>query len=169
VGYLLYGVIGAAGVLGELRHPSMHPMHALRCGLGLCLVRTELASDEPPAEIGDELAYLTEPVADYAATLSQRTPVIYVAADFFAGVGDQGACGWLAGRLALGPLRSHHNGVPDPARGLLRRPRAATGAIDEALAWLGVARPRRTDRFAAIGLDERHDWEHEWLDGGAAR
>jgi hypothetical protein len=169
VGYLLYGVIGTAGVLGDLRHPTMYPMVALRCGLGICLVRTEVADDEPPAEIADELAYLTEPVADYAETLSERTPVIYVAADFFGGIGDQAACGWAARQLALGPLRSHHDHVPRPARGLFRRPRAATGAIDEALAWLGVPRPRRTDRFAAVGLDERHDWEHERVEGGAAR
>jgi hypothetical protein len=169
VGFLLYGVIGAAGVLGDLRHPSLYPVQALRCGLGVSLVRTEVADDEPQAAIADDLAYLTEPVADYAKTLSERAPVIYVAADFFGGVGDQAACGWSAGQLALGPLRSHHDQVPRPARGLFRRPRAATGAIDEALAWLGVARPRRMDRFAAVGLCERHDWEHERVEGGATR
>jgi hypothetical protein len=167
VGFQLHGVIGDATVLGELRHPTMHPMQELSCGLGVCLVRTEVAADEPQSEIG--LLYLTEPVAAYAAGLSERTPVIYVAADFFGGVGDQAACAWSGGRLALGPLHSHHDETPHPARGLFRRPRAATGAIDEALAWLGVERPRRTDRFAAVGLDARHDWEHEWLEGGAAR
>jgi hypothetical protein len=166
VGYQLYGVIGDADVLGELRHPTMHPMQALRCGLGVCLVRTEVAHEEPQES---EVHYLTDPVAAYAATLSERTPVIYVAADFFGGVGDQAACGWSGGRLMLGPLHSHHDETPHPARGLFRRPRAATGAIDEALAWLGVERPRRTDRFAAVGLDARHDWEHERLAGGTAR
>ena len=169
MGYQLYGVIGDAGVLGELRHPTMHPMQELRCGLGVCLVRTEVAEEEPQAEISDALAYLTEPVAAYAAGLSERTPVIYVAADFSGGVGDQAACGWSGGRLALGPVHSHHDEPPHPAHGLVRRPRAATGAIDEALEWLGVERPRRTDRFTAVGLDARHDWEHEWLEGGAAR
>jgi hypothetical protein len=167
VGYLLYGVIGDAGVLGELRHPTMHPMQPLGCGLGVCLVRTEMADDEPPAEIN--LLYLTDPVAGYAAALSERAPVIYVAADFFGGVGDQAACGWSGGQLAFGPLHSHHDERPSPARGLFRRPRAPTGAIDEALEWLGVQRPRRTDRFAAVGLDARHDWEHERLEGGAPR
>jgi hypothetical protein len=169
VGFLLYGVIGAAGALAELRHPTMYPMQALRCGLGVCLVRTEVADDEPQAEIADELTYLTEPVAGYAKTLSERAPVIYVAADFFGGVGQQAACGWSGGRLELGPLHSHHDHVPHPARGLFRRPRTPTGAIDAALAWLGVQRPRRTDRFEAIGLGERHDWEHERVEGGAAR
>jgi hypothetical protein len=169
VGFLLYGVIGDAAVLAGLRHPTMHPMQSLGCGLGVCLVRTEVAEDEPQAEVSDDLAYLTEPVAGYARTLSERTPVIYVAADFFGGVGNQAACGWSGGQLAFGPLHSHHDEPPHPARGVFRRPRTPTGAIDEALAWLGVARPRRTDRFAAVGLDARHDWEHEWLEGGAAR
>jgi hypothetical protein len=157
VGYLLYGVIGDAGVLGELRHPTMHPMEPLGCDLGICLVRTEVAGEEPQAAI--DLVYLTEPVAGYAETLSRRTPVIYVTADFFGGVGDQAACGWSDGRLAFGPLHTHHDERPAPARGLFRRPREPTGAIDAALAWLGVERPRRTDRFAAVGLGERHDWE----------
>jgi len=161
VGYVLHGVIGDARVLDGLRHPSMHPTHPLRFGLGVCLVRTDVAADEPPAEIADELLYLTEPVAGYARELSERTPVIYVAADFFGGTGDQAACGWDGGRLELAPLHSHHDEPPCPARGFLRRPRTPTGAIDSALAWLGVRRPFRTDRFAAVGLDERHDWEHE--------
>jgi len=169
VGYLLYGVIGDAGVLAELRHPSMYPMRPLHCGLGLCLVRTEVVKDEPPAEIADALMYLTEPVAGYAETLSQRTPVIYVAADFFGGIGDQAACGWADGRLAFGPQQSHHDERPEAARGLFRRPREPTGAIDAALEWLGVERPRRMDRFEVVGLGERHDWEHERMEGGAAR
>jgi hypothetical protein len=169
VGYVLYGVIGDARVLEELRHPTMHPMLALRCGLGVSLVRTDVAADEAPAAIAYALLYLTEPVEGYAVALSRRTPVIYAAADFFGGIGDQAACGWSGGRLAFGPLHSHHDERPDPARGLLRRPREPTGAIDAALAWLGVERPRRTDRFEAVGLGDRHDWEHERVEGGAAR
>jgi hypothetical protein len=159
VGYELYGVIGDRTVLGGLRHPTMHPMRALRDGLGLCAVRTQVAMDEPLAALPESVPHLTESVLGYAKVLSERTPVIYVAADFSDGIGEQAACGWSAGRLELGPLRSHHDGPPSPARGLLRRPREATGAIDAALAWLGVQRPRRTDRFAAVGLAERHEWE----------
>jgi hypothetical protein len=159
VSYVLHAVIGPANVLDTLRHPTIHAMQPLRFGLGLCPVRTEVAKDEPVAPVPGELPHLTESVFGYAAALSERTPVIYVAADFAGGGGDQAACGWAAGRLELGPLRSHHDRRPRPARGLSRRPRAPTGAIDEALAWLGVTRPRRTDRFAAVGLGERHDWE----------
>lgn len=155
MGYRLYGVIGDEAVLGELRHPTMHPMHPLCLGLGLCAVRTEVAKDEAPAGIAEELVYLTEPVAGYAQTLSQRTPVIYVAADFFGGVGDQAACGWSQGQLALGPLASHHPHRPRPHRWLRR----STGAINDALAWLGISCRRGRDQFGVVGLDQRRDWE----------
>jgi hypothetical protein len=165
VGYLLYGVIGAASVLGELRHPSMHPMQPLRHGLGVCPVRTELAKDDPPAEMPDELYHLTEPVVGYAKALSARTPVIYASAEFHGGDGEQGACGWAEGRLAFGPVVT----IFDITTRTRWRRRPQYGAINEALAWLGVPKPRRGDRFAAVGLGERHDWEHERMEGGAAR
>jgi hypothetical protein len=159
VGFELYGVIGDREVLGGLRHPTMHPMHALHDGLGLCLVRTQVAMDEPDAPLPDRVPRLTESVLGYLRAISARTRVIYVAAEFCDGVGDQTACGWADGELELGPLHSHHDEVPSPARGLLFRPRETTGAIDEALAWLGIQRPRRTDRFARVGLSERYVWE----------
>ena len=165
MGYVLYGVIGAASVLGELRHPSMHPMQPLRCGLGVCPVRTDLAKDEPPAGMPEELCYLTEPVVDFAKALSARTPVIFASAEIHGGDGEQGACGWMGGKLAFGPVVSRFDAA---ARARWRR-RPQTGAINEALAWLGVPKPRRGDRFAAVGLGERHDWEHERVEGGAAR
>lgn len=159
MGYQLYGVIGDAAVLEELRHPTMHPMQPLRDGLGLCAVRIQIAMDEPPADLPERILHLTSTVLDYVEVLSERTPVLYVAAEFCHGVGEQTACGFKDGRLELGPLHSHHDAPPCPPRGLLRRPRATTGAIDAALAWLGVQRPRRTDRFAAVGLAERDAWE----------
>ena len=69
---------------------------------------------------------------------------------------SQGACGWRAGRLELGPLRSYGADAP-PRRLLLRRPEA--GALNTALRWLGVEHRRGEDRFTAIGLGERSDWE----------
>jgi hypothetical protein len=159
VGYELYGVIGDQDVLGELRHPTMHPVQPLHGGLGLCAVRTQVAMDEPDAELPERVPHLTESVLGYVRSISVRTPVIYVVAEFCDGVGEQVACGWTDGSLELGPLRSHHDAVPCPARGLLRRPRETTGAIDEALAWLGVERPRRTDRFERVGLAEHRVWE----------
>lgn len=144
----LYGVIGDGEVLGELRHPTMHAMQPLRLGYGLCHVRTQVAMDEPLAL---ELPHLTESVLGYAEVVSRESPVIFVMAE-----GDaQGACGWSAGRLELGPLRSY--GGDAHWRRLLQRPE--TGAVNAALRWLGVPRRRGEDRFTTVGLADRDDWE----------
>ena len=152
--YWLYAVIGQASVLGALRHPSMHPMLPLRRGLGLCSVNLEAVADEPPAGMPDELYHLTEPVVGYATSMSERTPVIYASAEFHGGDGEQAACGWTGGRLAFGPVVS----IFDATTHALWRRRPQGGAINEALAWLGVPKPRRGDRFEAVGLAERRDW-----------
>ena len=142
----LYGVIGDSGVLGGLRHPTMHPMQPLLHGLGLCHVRTQVAMDEPLARLPDELPRLTVSVLGYVQVVSEQTPVIYVAC------GDEEAvAGWRGGRLAFGPFA----GESDlPRRGLLRR--RDSGPLDAALGWLCV---RGRDRLAAIGLRDRDAWE----------
>jgi hypothetical protein len=150
VGSRLYGVIGDGGVLGELRHPTMHPMQPLEEGYGLCCVRTQVAMDEPLARLAHELPHLTESVLGYAEVVSHRAPVIYVMAED----DTQGACGWSAGRLELGPLRSYGAAAP---RRLLRRREA--GAINVALKWLGVPRRRGEDRLHSLGLADRDEWE----------
>jgi hypothetical protein len=141
VAVTVYGVIGDSGVLGGLRHPTMHPMQPLERGLGLCHVRTQVVLDEPPGE----LPRLTESVLGYVAEVSARTPVIYVACDGR----EEAAAGWRDGRLVLGPLRSRC----DLPRRLLRR---ESGAIENGLRWLGV---RGRSRVKAVGLDGRAQWE----------
>jgi hypothetical protein len=137
----VYGVIGDSGVLGGLRHPTMHPMQPLERGLGLCHVRTQVVLDEPPGE----LPRLTESVLGYVAAVSERGPVIYVACDGR----EEAAAGWRDGKLVLGPLR---NGC-DLRRRLLRRD---PGAIDNGLRWLGV---RGRSCVKAVGLDGQAQWE----------
>ena len=159
MGYQLYGAIGNGGILATLRHPSMHAMHQLRRGLGLCAVRTEAVNDEPLADVPGPLLYLTVSVLDFVTEISHRTPVVYVTAEFFGGVGDQAACGWSAGTLALGPLTTHHDRPPRAPRSFRRVVREDTGAIDTALGWLGVPRRRGRDRFQAVGLADQRDWE----------
>jgi hypothetical protein len=149
----LYGVIGDGEVLAGLRHPTMHPMQPLRQGLGLCHVRTQVAMDEPPAPLPEELPHLTESVLGYVEVVSREVPVIYVVAE----AGAEAACGFRAGRLELGPLHSRA-GDPAPRRRLLRR-REEPGAINAALRWLGVPRHRGADRLTVVGLADRRSWE----------
>jgi hypothetical protein len=143
VAYTLYGVVGNGGVLGGLRHPTMHPMQALGFGYGLCRVRTQVAMDEPLADLPHPLPRLTESVLGYVEVVSVQTPVIYVAAE----EGEQSAAGWYDGEIALGPLRTAGEA---PRRRLFGRTEA--GAINAALRWLGVPSRRGSDRFAAVGL-----------------
>ena len=149
----LYGVIGDGGILGTLRHPTMHPMEPLRLGLGLCHVRTQVALDEPRAPLPDALPLLTDSVLGYVEVVSREVPVIYVVAED----GGEAACGWRAGELELAPLRSLAGDAP-PRAGLLRRAEEP-GAINAALRWLGVPRQRGADRVTVVGLADRERWE----------
>jgi hypothetical protein len=149
----VYGAVGDDGVLGSLRHPTMHPMQPLRYGLGLCHVRTQVVMDEPTARLPEEVPRLTESVLGYLEVVSRETPVIYVAAE----AGAEAACGFRAGRLALGPLHSRAGDPPPPRR--LLRGREEPGAINAALRWLGVPRHRGADRRTVVGLADRASWE----------
>ena len=141
--YTLYGVVGNGGVLGGLRHPTMHAMQQLGFGYGLCRVRTQVALDEPLADLEAPLPRLTESVLGYLEVVSVQTPVIYVVAQG----DDQAAAGWHDGELMLGPLRTAGDA---PRRRLFGRGEA--GAINAGLRWLGVPNRRGSDRFAAVGL-----------------
>jgi hypothetical protein len=146
--YRLYGVIGNSGVLGGLRHPSMHGMQPLARGFGLCHVRIQVAMDEPLAALPGTLPRLTESVLGYLEVVSEQAPVVYVAAE-----GDtEAAGGWHAGAFELGPLRSGRGTAPRLFR------RRETGAVNEALAWIHVPRSGGRDRAATLGLTERDDW-----------
>jgi hypothetical protein len=125
----------------------MHPMQPLIGGLGLCHVRTQVAMDEPRAEL--ELPRLTESVLGYVEVVSQRTPVVYVATER----GEEAVAGWRDGRLVFGPFTAESE-LP---RRRFRRP--DSGPIDAALGWLGVRRTRGRERAEAIGLLEREVWE----------
>jgi hypothetical protein len=141
VAVTVYGVIGDCGILGGLRHPTMHPVQPLERGLGLCHVRTQVVLDEPPGE----LPRLTESVLGYVTAVSQRAPVIYVACDG----SEEAAAGWRGGTLVLGPLRNRC----ELRRRLLWR---ETGAVESGLRWLGV---RSRSCVRAVGLDGRAEWE----------
>ncbi|MFB6849601.1 hypothetical protein ACFCXS_32740 [Streptomyces sp. NPDC056373] len=85
------------------------------------------------------------------ADWSTRGPVAYVEAEYFGGVGEQGAAVWDGGGLVLGPLRVEE-GEPFAPAG---------SAVSQALRRLGVVRSAGQDEFSAVGLD-RHRCTDAW-------
>jgi hypothetical protein len=83
---------------------------------------------------------------------SSRSPVAYVEADYFGGVGTQSAAVWDDGALAFGPVVIGE-AEPVPASGT---------PISRALARLGVVRGGHHDEFEAAGLGQERDAE-DWL------
>ncbi|MFF5370200.1 hypothetical protein [Streptomyces sp. NPDC013187] len=79
------------------------------------------------------------------ADWSAAGPVAYVEAEYFGGVGEQGAAVWDGGGVVLGPLRVEEG-----------EPFAPAGSpVSQALRRLGVVRGADQDEFTAVGLDRR--------------
>jgi hypothetical protein len=87
---------------------------------------------------------LTGALARFARRLSSTGPVAYIETDYFGGHGDQAATVFLRGQRVL------------------RRPRAAIGPINDALALLGVATSPLGDAFDTVGLG-RYRQTGSWL------
>jgi hypothetical protein len=101
------------------------------------------ATDYPGSDFEfEDLTALPGCAAGWAAALSQRAPVAFVAAEFFGGWGSQAAIGWQAGQLAFEPV-------------------TANDAINQALRWLGVTRAEPRDEFDALALGRYRDTE-DW-------
>jgi hypothetical protein len=84
------------------------------------------------------------------ANWSRSGPVAYVEADFFGGVGSQGAAVWADGKLVEGPLHVAEN-----------EPFGFRSPISQALLYLGVVARTGEDEFATIGLG-RHRRIEDW-------
>jgi hypothetical protein len=86
------------------------------------------------------------------ASWSTVGPVGYVEAEFFGGVGGQGAALWDAGELVLGPLFVGEDEHFAPQG----------SPISQLLARLGVERDGYRDEFDVVGLG-RHRETADWL------
>ena len=89
-----------------------------------------------------EFESITPAIIWFAERLSMHGRVIYIEAEFFGGAGSQASVGWHNPELLFGPIK-------------------ATGAINQALHWLGVVRRQRQDEFDSIGLGN-HRTTEEW-------
>ncbi|GAA2294350.1 hypothetical protein GCM10010234_39980 [Streptomyces hawaiiensis] len=86
------------------------------------------------------------------ADWSAAGPVAYVEAEYFGGVGEQGAAVFDGGDVVLGPLRVEEG-----------EPFAPAGSpVSQALRRLGVVRGAGQDEFSAVGLDRRRHTD-AWL------
>jgi hypothetical protein len=75
--------------------------------------------------------------------MSLTTPVAYIEAEFFGGLGGQSAVVWSGGSEIMAPIH-------------------APNAIDQALRLQGVLAGDAYDAFAALGLG-RHRNTHDWF------
>jgi hypothetical protein len=125
-------------------------------GQGLSLLPMTEALGEPVADSGraGALGFQRLPggfekiLADWSA----GGPVAYVEAEYFGGVGEQGAAVWDGGGVVLGPLRVEEG-----------EPFAAAGSpLSQALRRLGVVTGAGQDEFSAVRLD-RHRHTDAWI------
>lgn len=96
---------------------------------------------------------LPERLADLLRRVSLQGPVAYVEADFFGGIGTQGAIVFDRGEVVFGPVVDPRPVPVHPSQGR---------AINQALRMMGVDRGSAVDEFAALDLG-RHGETAEWL------
>ncbi|MFE2263172.1 hypothetical protein [Streptomyces griseosporeus] len=139
------------GVVGEL--PAAR-LASIGQGLSLMPVTDELFGSVTDGGGVGTLGFWGLP-GGFETTLaawSAGGPVAYVEAEYFGGVGEQGAAVWNGGRIVLGPVRVGE-GEPFPAGG---------SPVSQALRWLGVVASAGEDEFAAVGLD-KHRHSEAWI------
>lgn len=119
----------------------------------------------PQLKDGHQTAYpqfsaLTPPLADLGVELSSHTPLAYVETEYFGG-GTQGSVVWNQGQVVFGPLRT---GEPEEWEfsPVVSTP-LHSGAINQALRYLGVTSANFSDEFAALQLGKYRS-NDEWLE-----
>jgi hypothetical protein len=92
-----------------------------------------------------EFTMLSSSLAKWAKELSNLTPVAYLEAEYFGGVGAQSAIVWDKSNLTLGPLSGE------------------AGPINKALQFLGAQAVGVQDEFDSIGLGRNRSTEN-WIE-----
>ena len=150
MGYTLEAVIGATETLvaAAARHPGAVVLPLWR---DLSLMPITFVDESPD---GTALGFWDLPAGfdQELSAWSATTPVAYVEAEYFGGVGSQRAALWSAGTLTVGPI-TVDEGEPFAPEG---------SPISQILAHLGVERVGHQDEFDIAGLD-RHRSTEDWL------
>ncbi|MFJ4536809.1 hypothetical protein ACIP39_12715 [Streptomyces tibetensis] len=153
--YELRAVIAAGEALcGATRGPAAARTTSIGQGLWLLPMTDALCESVADRGRSGALGFQRLPggfeklLADWSAA----GPVAYVEAEYFGGVGEQGAAVWDGGGVVLGPLRVEEG-----------EPFAPAGSpVSQALRRLGVVSGAGPDEFSAVGLD-RHRHTDAWI------
>jgi hypothetical protein len=152
MGHFVTGIVARMEVLQAFatRH-SLHRPVNLEQGLALLPLRDDDLDSfllAPLTGHRDEFNYLSDQLLRELEAGSAEGDLMYFETEYFGGVGSQGAVVLRNEQVVFGPKAAEH------------------GAINEALAVLGVPATSTRDRFESIGLN-RHRHTEDWLDPGA--
>jgi hypothetical protein len=92
-----------------------------------------------------EFLMLSGSLAAWAKEISKLTPIAYLEAEYFGGVGRQSAIVWHKGSFIFGPLSGE------------------IGPINKALQLLGAQAVGAQDEFDSIGLNRKRNTE-DWIE-----
>jgi hypothetical protein len=147
------------------RFPSAH-LISLPQGFALLPLSGTFVA-EVGAQSGDErhtiypeFRMLTAPLAKLGIELSMHGPTAYAETEYFGGYGSQGAVLWDHGSVVFGPLRTGE--ADDWEFSAVVSTPLESGAINQALRYLGVTRGTSVDEFAALQLGKCRS-NHAWL------
>ena len=157
VGYELAAFVGCEETLREVIGEYKHGYVAtLSQGLSLVPVTEQfydevsLNDQERTADSYPDFEYLSSSLEKLAQRMSLLSPVAYVEASYFGGIGGQISIVWQNGSVILEPV-GERNSEGDMI---------SQGAINAALRILGVQRAE-SDEFEALGLG-RHRHIEDW-------
>lgn len=92
-----------------------------------------------------EFSMFSGSLAEWAKELSNLTPIAYLEAEYFGGVGGQSAIVWGKSNVVLGPLSGK------------------SGPINKALQFLGAQAVGARDEFDSVGLNRERNAE-DWIE-----
>jgi len=160
MGYQLRGMIGARHGIAHASAALGIPPIDLPEGFALLPGPTLAPNASAPVRSWPAGAPFWWLVADWeaaAASASIHSPIAYVEADFFGGVGIQTAVLWRDGAVLVGPLGRDTDRQAPPGSTLDTEP------INTTLRQLGVRRTADRDEFDTLALGQRRRTE-DWPD-----
>ena len=158
MGYVLAAFIASEAVLRQEMSALEHSYVAsLPQGLGLVPVTDqffdEVSLDDPERtdDTYPQFTYLSSNLEKLALRISVLSPVAYVEADYFGGVGGQLSIVWQDSKVVLKPVEERN----------IDRVLISQGAINAALRILGVEHGSYHDEFDALRLGRHRDTD-DW-------